>query len=188
MKTNPKSDYLTGYAKPEDIEFQPAPLERPTPSNSFRPQRSPPSPAQGTKKPKKRSTSKPTGPLASIETDQPASQPTGRQIDQSTSMSTDLSATLTAIQSPDKKARRPAAFYITERQSDVLDALVGHFRAAHRVKTDRSALLRAILGKPVLNFYAEETHGEVIGRLVDQLKSQLVGREADGETNNHEEH
>ena len=183
MKINPRSDYLKGHAKPEDIKFQPASLEAGSPATASGAKPSPLPPPKEHKKPKKRSTDR----SANRETDQPASEPSDQPTSQSVAQSTDLSTVLLAIQSPDRKASRPAAFYITERQSEVLDALVSHFRAAHKVKTDRSGLLRAILREPVIDFYNEDTHEEIIGRLIDQLRSQLVGRPADRQTNNYEE-
>ena len=129
-----------------------------------------------------RLTDQPASQLASQSTDRLTDRPT----DQSTSQSTDLLTMLSTVQSTDKKTNRPAAFYITERQSAVLDAVVAHLKAAHGVNADRSALLRATLDEPVLNFYDEGTHEDLIKRLVDQLTGRLMGRQPDREANRSE--
>ena len=188
MKLNPKSDYLKGHVKADEIEFKPAGIdEGESPAKETDRMIAPPSSPRNVRrakkkviadKPVRRSTSQPAGPPIGEPADRPADQPTGRSISQST----DLPAMLSTITSTDRKADRPAAFYITERQSEVLDALVTHFKAAHGIKTDRSALLRAILGEPVLNLYDEGTHEELIRRLIDQLTNQLTSRQVSRHT------
>jgi len=188
MKLNPKSDYLKGHVKADEIAFNPASIQDVSQPERVDPAVSPLSKGKKARKAEKRAT---TDKLVRRSTNQPvgqrASQSTDRQTDQPTDQSTDLSTMLSAVQSTDKRANRPAAFYITERQSDVLDALVSHFKVAHGVNTDRSALVRGILGEPVLNFYDEGTHEELIRRLIDQLTSQLTSRQVDRQTDRSEE-
>lgn len=112
---------------------------------------------------------------------QSAHEPTGKQIGQSieqpVDQPTDLSTMLSTIRSTDRKVNRPVAFYLSERQNEILDILVEHFRKAHGVETDRSALLRAILGKPVLDFYEEKNHEKLIERLIRQLTDRFISRQ-----------
>lgn len=112
---------------------------------------------------------------------QSTNKSTGKQIgqsnDQPVDKSTDLSTMLSTIRSTDRKVNRPVAFYLSERQNEILDILVEHFKKAHGVETDRSALLRAILGKPVLDFYEEKNHEKLIERLISQLTDRLISRQ-----------
>ncbi len=71
--------------------------------------------------------------------------------------------------------RRPVSFYLTVGQNRALDTLRQHLREEHRITTDRSALLRAVLEPPVLDLYLEDNHGELIERLVDQLRRRFTG-------------
>lgn len=97
-----------------------------------------------------------------------------RPIDQPNAKANDLAVMLSSIYGSHQSLRRPVAFYLTEHQDETLSTLVDHFKRAHRIKTDRSALLRAILREPVLNFYDEQTHSEVIHRLTDDATQRLV--------------
>jgi len=115
---------------------------------------------------------KPVSRLANKSTSKQVRQPTDQPVDQST----DLSTMLSTIRSTDRRVSRPVAFYLSERQNEILDILVEHFKKAHGVETDRSALLRAILGKPVLDFYEEKNHEELIERLISQLTDRLISR------------
>ena len=181
MKLNPKSDYLKGHIEAEEIEFKPATIEDASLPKQTDQVVSPPSSPKRVRDKKRAITNKPVSQSTS-QASQPIARPTDQATGRSMSQSTDLATMLSTIQSTDKKANRPAAFYITERQSEILDVLVTHLKVAHGVKTDRSALLRAILSEPVLNFYDEGTHEELIRRLIDQLTNRLTSRQVSRQT------
>lgn len=114
--------------------------------------------------PAERSTDRPT--------DSSIDQPVDRQTDQSTDQSTDLSVEL----STRSVMSRPTAFYLYEEQDEELDELVRRLKKKYRLKTDRSALMRAILTEPVLNYHDETSDRKLVDRLLKQETNRLIGR------------
>ena len=104
--------------------------------------------------------------------DLPAQPSTGlpveRPVDQSTSQSTSRSTR--------QLMQRPAAFYLFQDQSEALDDLILALRREHRLRTDRSALLRAVLTRPVLDYQDEANRAELIQRLLDQATDRMMSR------------
>lgn len=106
----------------------------------------------------------PTDRLTDPSNDQP--------VDQSTNPLTDLSIELSTRQ----VMSRPMAFYLYEEQGEELNELVRRLRKKYKLKTDRSALLRAILTEPVLNYHEEENDRKLVDRLLNQESNRLIGR------------
>lgn len=70
---------------------------------------------------------------------------------------------------------RPTAFYLYEDQSDALDDLVTHLKRTYGLKTDRSAVMRAMLTKPIINIYDKTKHQKLVNRIVQQEAARMVG-------------
>jgi hypothetical protein len=102
-------------------------------------------------------------------TDQSTEQPTNQSLTQSTSHPSLLIATRQIL-------NRPASFYLYEDQSEDLDNLVNLLKKEYKLKADRSALLRAILSEPVLDYHNRETHRTLVDRLIQQLTSRLISQ------------
>lgn len=100
--------------------------------------------------------------------DLPAQPSTGlpveRPVDQSTGRSTR------------QLMQRPAAFYLFQDQSEAMDDLILALRRECRLRTDRSALLRAVLTRPVLDYQDEANRAELIQRLLDQATDRMMSR------------
>ena len=94
--------------------------------------------------------------------------------------STGLSVERPVDQSTNRLTRqlmqRPAAFYLFQDQSEALDDLILALRREHRLRTDRSALLRAVLTRPVLDYQDEANRAELIQRLLDQATDRMMSR------------
>ena len=110
---------------------------------------------------------------------------TGQSTDQSPNQSTGQSTTLSITQSTGQPPlvlsmrqilNRPASFYLYEDQIEDLDNLANLLKKEYKFKTDRSALLRAILSKPILDYHQRETHHELINRLIQQLAGRLISQ------------
>lgn len=71
---------------------------------------------------------------------------------------------------------RPAAFYLYEDQSEDIDNLVNLLKKKYKIKTDRSAVLRAVLTAPILNYYDDTQYSELIRRLMEQSMSRLISQ------------
>lgn len=119
---------------------------------------------QAGERPPDRSTDRPT--------DSSNEQPIDRQTDQSTDQSTDLSIELSTRQ----VMSRPTAFYLYEEQGEELNELVRRLRKKYKLKTDRSALMRAILTEPALNYHDEANDRKLVDRLIKQETNRLIGR------------
>ncbi len=108
--------------------------------------------------------------------DQPGEQSTDSLGTDASSRSSDVSTNQLINPSTNQVMRRPAAFYLYEDQNDELDDLIGRLRKEYKIKTDRSALLRAVLTRPVLDYHDESNHRKLIERLLLQATSRLMRR------------
>jgi hypothetical protein len=116
-----------------------------------------------------------------IETPAPSS--TTQSVDQLTTQSTvqptqQLTPETTnkfVVQPPTRVVDRPKAFYITEQLDKRIDKAVLYLQERHNVKkVDRSTIVTAMLDQEEL--WTDEALDQLVGRVVSQLTSRLMGR------------
>jgi hypothetical protein len=76
---------------------------------------------------------------------------------------------------------RPVSFYIPVCIDKKIDDAVDYMEKRHGVKVDRSALVSAILGEPILWEPAslKQLAEKAVGQLTNRLTSRLVSRAAE---------